>query len=411
MKTLKEIIERQAAINARMAEIRAEADKPETTAERMAELNTEVDNLTQERNELVRKSVQLRSTASQFRNVIPDADPAGDEGEDLYASKAYRKAFMNWVLRHEDNEILHRNDASTVKSGIASVIVPTTITDKLFETDELAGSIFDRVTKTNYTPGIGVKTSAFKPTLNWVAENGKSDRQAATTGEIVFNGYKGEIRVAISLEASTMSLDAFESKLNTKILEACRAGFDTAIVSGTGSGQPKGILTEGTYTGATSNAYTLNNVTVEDYSEWIKIYAKIPQAKKAKALLHINAADWYAHIFGMKDNNGNVIALNTVGFGGNMVPTFMGRPVVLLEDQGLAAFDTITGSSTKSKTTAFAYFFDDADYYFNSNLQLRLKEYTDEDTDETIHKATIIADGKVGDTKSLVIVCRGADAT
>lgn len=113
----------------------------------------------------------------------------------------------------------------------------------------------------------------------------------------------------------------------------------------------------------------------------------------------------------MKDSTGRVIALDTVGFGGASVPTFMGRPVVLMEDQGMYNFDAITGSATKSKSTAFAYFFDDADYYFNSNMQLRLKEYTDEDTDEIIHKATIIADGKPVSTKSLIIVCRGADAT
>ena len=51
-------------------------------------------------------------------------------------------------------------------------------------------------------------------------------------------------------------------------------------------------------------------------------------------------------------------------------------------------------------------------YYIISEEGARiLKEYTDEDTDEIIHKATIIADGKPVSTKSLIIVCRGADAT
>jgi hypothetical protein len=112
----------------------------------------------------------------------------------------------------------------------------------------------------------------------------------------------------------------------------------------------------------------------------------------------------------MKDSTNKVIALETMGFGGNIVPTFMGKEVVLLEDQGLPLFDSLTGSATASKSTAFAYFFDDTDYIFNSNMQLTLREYIDEDTDEKIHKATIICDGKVVDDDSLLVVCRDVDA-
>ena len=74
-------------------------------------------------------------------------------------------------------------------------------------------------------------------------------------------------------------------------------------------------------------------------------------------------------------------------------------------------FDSIEGNATASKTTAFAYFFDDRKYVLNSNLQLVLRKYIDEETDETIHKATLIADGKVVNDESLLIVCRDVDAT
>lgn len=404
--TLKEIKERMSAINVRMAEIQAEIDKPEADIEA---LDKETDALVSERNELTKQSVQLRATNRDFKPVMEEE--VAEVEERSTSSLAYRKAFMNYVMRGEMSEILKRQDESTTKTDVQTVIVPATVTDKLFESNEMAGSIFARVTKTGFAPGMSVKTSTMKPVLAWVAENGKSDRQEFTTGAITFNGYKGEIRIAISLEASVMSLAAFEAKFQTAILEACSLGFDKAIVIGDGSGKPKGVLTSGTYSGDGCNAYTLNNRTVSDYQAWVQLFAKIPQSKKRKAALHINASDWYAYIFGMKDNNGRVIALDTVGFGGDMKPTFMGIPVVLLEDQGLNAFDDITGNATKAKTTAFAYFFDDSDYFFNSNMQLKIKQYTDEDSDEIIHKATIVADGKIVSDKSLVIVCRGVDAS
>ncbi len=408
------MLERRAAIAKRLADINAECRAEGATSETLEALNKEVDSLINERNSLDASIVELKTRgAADYKPVVaeePVATETRSEVEDLYGSLEYRKAFYNYVVRGIDNPILHRQDSSTVKANVTSVIVPTTITSKLFTKNELAGNLFDRVTKTNYAPGIAVPKSSFKPTLAWVAENGKSDRQSTSTGSVTFNGYKGEIRVSISLEVSVMTLEAFESGLTDKILEACRLGFDAAIVSGTGSGQPKGVLTDGTYSGNTANAYTLNNATVSSYAEWIKIWAKLPESYKMKAALHINAVDWYSYIFGMKDSNNKVVALETTGFGGAPIRTFMGRPVILLEDQGLSAFDSITGSATKSKSTAFAYFFADEDYVFNSNLALRVKKYTDEDTDEEIIKATIIADGKAVETKSLVIVCRGADA-
>lgn len=414
MKTLAEIMARLAEINTRMAAIRTEANAPETTTERMAELDAEVANLTNERADLTRKSVQLRAEAQNFAPVITGQNGASENhaderGADYYASLEYRQAFKTWVLERRATPAL-RADASTTTSGITSVIVPTVITDQLYAKKDNAGSIFARVRKTNYPAGQSIKTVNFKPELEWVAENGKTDRKNATTGEIVFNGYKAQIRLAISLEAKTMSLAQFEAALVDRLLKACSRGFDKAIVVGSGSGQPTGIITGATYTGEKSNAVTLNNKTVEDYSEWIKIWAKIPLAEQSGAHLHINKEDWQAHILGMKDSTGKVIALETMGFGGNLVPMFMGREVVLLENQGLKTFDSITGSATKSANTAFAYFFNNDAYCFNSNLQLTLRQYIDEDTDETIHKATVIADGKVVDSDSLLVVCRGANA-
>jgi len=409
---LAEILKRQAEINTRMAAIKALAENPETSAEDIAKLDEETNNLIAERNELNRQAVALRATAEPFAPVVGGADNGTPEqrANDVLGSLEYRKAFMNYMMRGEMSNILKRNDASTTTDGVTSVIIPATITSQLYERNPYAGSLFARVTKTNYPAGMNIPTINFTPTLSWVAENSKSDRLKATTGYISFSGYKGQIRLAISLETEVKTLEQFEARLLEALVDAVSEGLDTAITVGTGVGQPTGILTgDSTFYGA--HAVKLNNKQVEDYSEWIKVYSKLPRKVQSKAQLHINKVDWQAHILGMKDSNGKVIALETMGFGGNLVPMFMGKEVVILEDQGVADFDSITGSATASKTTAFAYFFDDRKYVLNSNLQLVLRKYIDEDTDETIHKATLIADGKVVNAESLLIVCRDVDAT
>lgn len=406
---LREILERLGAINVRMNEIKLEANKAETTAERMEELDAEVDALVNERNTLTAEKVRLMAEAQNFTPVVNNGSngQTAKRSEDKYATLGYRQAFMDFVMRGTNSPILSRADSSTKTTDVSAVIVPSTITDRLFEKRSNAGSIFARVRKANYPAGMTIPLVNFKPELEWVAENGKSDRKSATTGSVVFNGYKGQIRLAISLEAQIKALEQFEAALVDRILKACARGYDKAIVAGTGSGQPTGILTGADYA---KKAVKVTAATIGDYATWVKIWAKLPLAEEPTSLLHINAADWRSHILGMKDERGRVIALDTIGFGGAPVHQFMGREVVLLEDQGLPTFDSVVGNATASKDTAFAYFCNDEDYIFNSNMQLTLRQYADEETDERIHKATVIADGKLVVDDSLIVICRGADA-
>lgn len=414
--TLAEILKRLGEINARMAAIAAEANKPETTVERMAELDAETTGLVEERNDLTRKSVQLRATAQPFAPVIgsdkgasdPDAGLTPDQkARKKYASREYREAFMNKWLYDIDSPLLRAN-ASTTTTDAASVIIPTTITAYLWKTNPYAGSIFARVTKTNHPFGVNIPKASFSAKISWPGENKTADRSKATTGSLSFTGFKAQIQIAISLEAHVESLEGFESAFGEQLVQAFAEGYDEVIVAGDGSGKPTGILTTD-YTKA--KTVLAKSADIEDYAFWLKAYAQIPRKEQAKATLHINKVDWQAHILGMKDNTGKVIALETIGFGGELVYTFCGKPVCIMEDQGLAPFDSITGAAKASKATAFAYFFDDSKYIFNSNMQLTLRQYIDESTDEIVRKATSICDGKVVEDDSLLIVCRGVDST
>lgn len=409
---LQQIIERLFEINNRMAAIQKEAQNKETTNERMAELDTEVEMLAQERTNLTAEKVRLLSQATSFRSIVDKQesdkfDETATEERDLYNSIEYRRAFMDLVMRHKDSPILHRADESTLQDGNKAVIIPTTITNRMFEKNGNEGSIFARVTKTAYSVGAAVPLINFKPELEWVSENSKSSRTKATSTSITFNGYKCQIRLAISLETQVKSLEQFEAALLDRIMKACARGFDKVIVSGDGQGKPTGIIAGADYS---KKSTKMSSKQVGDYAEWIKAWAKISLNGQKTTQLHINKVDWQSKVLGMKDSTGKVIALETMGFGGVLKPMFMGREVVLLENQGLPAFDSITGAATASKATAFAYFVNDDDYMFNSNLQLTLRSYIDEETDEKIHKATGIADGKLVDDESLLVICRGVDA-
>ena len=63
----------------------------------------------------------------------------------------------------------------------------------------------------------------------------------------------------------------------------------------------------------------------------------------------------------------------------------------------MPAFSTGVGDG---KTFAFLYNF--KDYTLNTNYQMGIKTYEDDDTDDIIRKSVLIADGKVIDSNSLV---------
>ncbi|MBN1079274.1 phage major capsid protein, partial [Clostridium botulinum] len=63
-------------------------------------------------------------------------------------------------------------------------------------------------------------------------------------------------------------------------------------------------------------------------------------------------------------------------------------------------------SQTVEKDTVVAFLFNPADYVLNTNYSMGIKKYTDEETDDLVTRAIMIADGKVVIKDSLVTVTK-----
>ena len=61
---------------------------------------------------------------------------------------------------------------------------------------------------------------------------------------------------------------------------------------------------------------------------------------------------------------------------------------------------------TPSSNTIVAFLFNPKDYILNTNLNMTIKRYEDNDTDDQITKAIMLVDGKVVDKNSLVTVTK-----
>lgn len=310
--------------------------------------------------------------------------------DDLLNSVEYRQAFMNHVVRGAAIPAEFTNSDSNTKTGDVGALIPTTVLEKIIEKLEATGMILPLVTRTAYKGGVSIPTSSVKPVATWVAQGAGSDKQKRdTSGTITFAYHKLRCAISVSFETDLMALSVFETTLINNITEAMTKALEQAIISGSGSGQPKGILTEEVNEGQEIKATTLS------YDTLVNAEAALPLEYEDGAVHCMTKKTFMAYI-GIKDSNGQPIARVNYGIGGKPERTLLGRPVILCNY--LKSFDTAETEEV------FHFLFNFKDYVLNTNYNMGLKKYEDNDTDDMVTKAIMIADGKVVIKDSLVTI-------
>lgn len=306
----------------------------------------------------------------------------GASTDDPTNTMEYRMAFMDYVLNG------HAMNVSTVTTTTeGGAVIPTVLVDRIIEKLLATGMILPRVTQTAYKGGVSIPVSLVKPTAEWVAEGAdatgtKLDVKKANM--VTFSYYKLKCKVAITLEMDTMSISSFENMIVNNVSEAMTYALENAIINGTGSGQPKGILAE---TAPTGQAITTAKAGEFGYKDLINCEAALPLAYETGAVWLMNKKT-FMDIEGMVDTAGQPIARVNYGLSGAPERTILGRTVVL--------------NDYMPSTGTVAVIFNMADYILNTNLNLTVKTYEDNETDDQVTKAIMLVDGKVVDTSSLV---------
>lgn len=355
------------------------ADEIKEAEEMLAELDSEGDGdgadagAGEASRSVVPADAQLRN--AQVVGAFPIAQsltPAQAEGD-----LKYRNAFMEYVLRGTAIPAEVRENQSTVTGDVGAVI-PTQLVNQIIEKFDNVGMILPLITKTSYKAGVEIPTSSVKPVATWVGEGKGSDRQKKTTGKITFSYFKLRCEISMSMEVGTMALSAFEAKFVENVAKAMTYAVENAVINGTGSGQPKGILTE---TAPEGQAITGGAT-----------YAKLCEVEGAIPVEYETGAKWcmskktFMKFVAMTDLQGQPIARVNYGVAGKAERTLLGRDVVI--------------SPYVADDKAFV--FDFADYVLNTIYDMGISKKQDWDTEDLLTKAVMSVDGKVVDTGSLV---------
>ena len=388
-------------IEARIAEIKNELETrgAELSVEESNKLVDEAEQLNEQRKALVeaaekRNAALANIAAGEGKTVRTFAAPNGaaaDEDDDKYASMAYRKAFMQYVTRGTAIPAEYRNDANTKTSDVGNVI-PTTVVDQIISKLENVGGILALVTKTAYKGGVAIPKNSVKPVATWVAEGAGSDKQKLAVGSVTFAYHKLRCAVSVSLEVDTMSITAFEAYLVRVIVEAMTKKLEESIIKGSGSGEPTGIINTAADEG---ESIATVNVAALSYAALIDAEAELPEEYEGNAKWCMSKKTFMGFI-GLVDENGQPIARVNHGLDGKVERYLLGREVVCT--QHLPSF---AAAETNAK---FGFLFDFTNYDLNTNYAMGVKKYEDNDTDDQITKAIMLADGKVVDYYGLVIL-------
>ena len=388
-------------IEARIAEIKNELETrgAELSVEESNKLVDEAEQLNEQRKALVeaaekRNAALANIAAGEGKTVRTFAAPNGaapEQDDDKYASMAYRKAFMQYVTRGTAIPAEYRGDANTKTTDVGNVI-PTTVVDQIISKLENVGGILALVTKTAYKGGVAIPKNSVKPVATWVAEGAGSDKQKLAVGSVTFAYHKLRCAVSVSLEVDTMSITAFEAYLVRVIVEAMTKKLEESIIKGSGSGEPTGIINTAADEG---ESIATVNVAALSYAALIDAEAELPEEYEGNAKWCMSKKTFMGFI-GLVDENGQPIARVNHGLDGKVERYLLGREVVCT--QHLPSF---AAAETNAK---FGFLFDFTNYDLNTNYAMGVKKYEDNDTDDQITKAIMLADGKVVDYYGLVIL-------
>lgn len=310
----------------------------------------------------------------------------------------YRNAFMKYVQTGEWN---YRADETLITSDVGKII-PNTIMNEFIKELKVYGQLYSLVRKLNIKGGVEFPIEELVPTVTWITETTVSETQAVPNYKtsISFGYHIVEARISQSLLSQVVSLPILEQEIAKLLAEAFVKEFDRIIVSGSGSGQPLGILND-------TRVKADHKITfaAADMSDWTKfrknLFAKIPLAYRGQGILIMTAGTWESNIMTLKDSNNRPLYQETYDpTTGQLECRFAGRQVVFVEPDILADYDTASSGEV------WGIYLRPQDYAINSNLQIGFKRWFDDDKNRWVNKGLCIMDGKLVDVNGVYILAK-----
>lgn len=430
-KVLEQRLARLQAKKAKLAErcnASTDVNEVRSLTEELEDVNAEINETQGELDALNEEEAAATEEKTEERSKVPTnatlVNPVASFGmgaantqqrtnEDMFDSMEYRLAFKDYVQRGTMSPLIQdgikamqvRNGNAANTEQLGAIIPKTLIQEFINEIRKVYGQLFNKVRKLNVQGGVRFPVGELQATFHWISESTVSPRQdGGTMEDIMFEYNIGEIRVAQTLLSSIVALDLFEREVVSIMVKAYLQAMDLGIVNGTGKGQMLGILNDPRVT----NVVEMTAAEINNWTAWRKkFFATLPLGYRAgEFIFPLATVDSYLET--MADANNNPIFRQATGLevndgdSANPNGTFFGRAISLVEPDVLPDFDTAQAGDV------IGIFWQPEQYAINTNMEMAMKRYFDEETNKWVNKLLTIVDGRVLDPKGFVLIKKKA---
>ena len=240
-------------------------------------------------------------------NPITASLEKGSTVTDTHAAPEYRTAFYKTLMGKEltdgENRAFaaaqaeKRADAFNTLSSSAAV-VPTTTLNEVVKQARGVNGLFDEIRLFSVPNNLSVPVGTPGDAASWHTEGAPVERKDVTTAAVTFTGRELIKVLSMSAAVKRMDISAFERYITDELKASIADAIGAAIVSGTGSGQPTGILSGVTW--SNKNRIQTAELTADNL---LAAIALLPAGYAAGAKFAMSTATLFGSVYPLKDGN------------------------------------------------------------------------------------------------------------
>lgn len=230
---------------------------------------------------------------------------------DSHATAEYRSAFFKTLMGKELTEGESRamsvakaekraDSFNTLSNSVA--VIPTQTLNEVVSQARQTNGLFNEVRLFSVPSNLSVPVGTPADSALWHTEGASVDREKLTTTAVAFSGYELIKILSLSATVKRMELSAFESYLTTELHNCIADSIGKAIVSGTGTGQPKGILSGITWDA--TNSISTKELTSDNL---LALIALLPAGYAGGAKFAMSTATLFGKVYPLKDADGRYL--------------------------------------------------------------------------------------------------------
>jgi len=282
----------------------------------------------------------------------------------------YRDAYLKNLM----GKALDAEERAALTS--AGAVIPTETLNKVY--DLLRENPLINELDVLHIPGyVSVPKAKTVNDANWVAMGTAATDSADVVEAVALSAYKLIKTVEITADIQALAVPAFQDWLTRKLAEKMAAAICKAVLAGTGTNQPTGVMDDGT---KVTKAFSLAGLS--------EAMGSLPSAYHTNAVWVMSATTFFKNIVPLAQDSNGVLVMNGIEY------RFLGHKVVL--DDNAAA------------KIVFGNFKDGYAFNFAKDIAIEADNSVAFRTGSTVYRAMALADGKPVQSEAFVIVTAAA---